>query len=245
MPSVRGSRPLPRASQSSAFITQAADALTDACNPRALWIDAPEFYDGSLLKPAQRGLTARNRRLTFLRSSVLFSALAAEAYANEFLTAVLANADADAADRLTTPDKLLLGPRLAGLDGPLDRGSQPLQTITQLFRVRNALVHPRRDGPSAYVHNLTEQDREQIGPRAAGRYLLGVAETIVLLDPLRPRRGIIGEASYLAKHPQVVHEHLAILGDDIAAVPKEDGEVPVNLIEQARRRAMRPKDRPS
>jgi hypothetical protein len=212
--------------------------LTDASNPRVLWVDAPEYYGGSRLEHAQRTLTAHNRRLTLLRSSVLFSALAAEAYANEFLAAVLTGSDIASADRLATPDKLLLGPRLAGAEPPLARGEEPFQTITRLFRVRNALVHPRPDGVSAYVEDLDERDKAQIGPRASGDYLLAVAQAIVLLNPLRRRPGVIGGATYLARHPDVVAEHLGLLGDEIASVPKEDDPIPVGLIEQARRRAM-------
>lgn len=230
---------LPRSSQSGAYFEQSADALTQAGSPNSLWVDAPEYYNGSLLEGAQRRMTASNRRIGFLRSSVLFSALAAEAYANEFLAETLTTKDADAADRLATPDKLLLGPNLAGLLSPLERGCEPFQSIAQLFSVRNQLVHPRRDGPSAWVMDITDDDERHFGPVSAGKFFVAVAKTIIALDELLPRGSRAGHAKYVTRCPQAVDEHVKAIGKTILDVPAENASEPVHLMEQARRRAMK------
>jgi len=233
-----GSLRPPAASQSAAYLTQAAEALTAAGDPLALWIDTPDYYTSSVLEPFQRIGTAMNRRLSLLRGSVLFSAFAAEAFANEFLSSVLSPADAEAADRLATPDKLLLGPRLAGLESSLDRGREPLQRIIQLNQVRNALVHPRPGGYAAYMQDLSESEEEQIGPKAVGKYLVAVAKVIVLLNPLRTPPGIIGEATLLAEFSNVVVKHVQDTGERIDQVPSQNASRPVDLIEEARRRRL-------
>jgi hypothetical protein len=217
-------------------LTQAAEALTSAGDSGVLWIELPDYYIGSIIEPLQRAATAANRRLSLLRNSVLFSALAAEAYANEFLWAVVSEADAESADRLATADKLLLGPRLAGLSTPLDRAHDPLQAIIRLCKARNALVHPKPSGYAAYIRDLTDSEEEAIGPKAAARYLVAVARTIVVLDPMRPRPSLIGEAMLLATYPQVVCEHVRRTGELIGTVPKIDAPRPVDLLEQTRRR---------
>lgn len=91
---------LPRAAQSSAYLNQALEALTAASSAPTLYAEIADYYHGSLLESSQRRLSAMNRRLSFLRSAVLFAALSAEAYANEFLEAALPARDADALDRL-------------------------------------------------------------------------------------------------------------------------------------------------
>jgi hypothetical protein len=78
--------------------------------------------------------------------------------------------------------------RLVGVEPPLERGRLPLQRLFALFEVRNALVHPRRSGTSisAYSHNVTEQDQELIGPKAAASYIVAVAEEQQNVDGHRP-----------------------------------------------------------
>lgn len=183
-----------------------------------------------------------NRRLSFLRSVVLFAALSAEPYANEFLEAALAAPDARALDRLVTPEKLLIGSRLIGVEPPLDRGRLPLQRLYALFEVRNALVHPRGSGArsiSAYAHNIREQDNELVGPKAAAGYVVAVAGLIVWLEPYRPGPSIIGEATMIVGHRAVLDAHRKVLGDEILVAPDPDAAEPVPLLVQMQRRAVK------
>jgi hypothetical protein len=232
--------PLPRAAQSSAYLNQSLEALTAASSAPALYADVADYYHGSLLESAQRRLSAMNRRLGFLRSAVLFAALSAEAYANEFLEATLLTPDVQALDRLVTSEKLLIGTRLVGVQPPLDRGKLPLQRLYALFEVRNALVHPRRSGAksiSAYAHNVTEQDKDLVGPKAAAGYIVAVAELTVQLEPHRPGVSIIGEATVIVEHRAVLDAHRKVLGDEILVVPDEDAAAPAPLLVQMQRRA--------
>jgi len=221
-------------------LNQALEALTAASSAPALYAEIADYYHGSVLESAQRRLSAMNRRLSFLRSAVLFAALSAEAYANEFLEAALPPRDAEALDRLVTPEKLLIGSRLIGVEPPLDRGRPPFQRIFALFTVRNALVHPRRSGArsiSAYSHNVTEQDKEMVGPKAAAGYIVAVAELTVRLEPYRPGLSIIGEATTIVEHRAVLDAHRKVLGDEILVVPDPEDAAPVPLLVQMQRRA--------
>jgi hypothetical protein len=191
----------------------------------------------SIFVPLQHRIDAGTRRLRVLRSSVLYSALAAEAFANEFLNDVLNPADAEAVDRLPTPEKLLLGPRMASIPSPLSRGSEPAQTISKLFAVRNALVHPRPTGYSTLIQDVEERDERDLGPKAAGRYLLKVAEVIVLLNPLRTEPALIGEATILNECPHVVRRFIDSTGDRITTVVSDAAALPLGLVEAASRHA--------
>lgn len=223
--------------QSTAYLSQAADALTAASSSEALYVPPPGYYAGSLLEESQIILTAHHRRLSFLRNTVLFSALAAEAYANEFLAQLLIPADADAVDRLKTPDKLLLGPRLAGLDPPLSRGAEPHQQLVKVAKTRDKLVHSRASSPSAYAHTVDEEDQLLVGPRAASDALYAVAVTMTLLEPLTPVPHVIGPAGLISEHRIVLDSFMRILGDQINAVPGKENPPPIHLLEQMRQHA--------
>lgn len=172
-------------------------------------------------------------------ASAAISSIARE-LALGFLEAALPARDAQALDRLVTTEKLLIGSRLVGVEPPLDRGRLPLQRLFALFEVRNALVHPRRSGAksiSAYSHNVTEQDKELVGPKAAASYIVAVAELTVRLEPYMPRRSFIGEATTIVKHRAVLDAHRKLLGDEILVVPDPEDAAPVPLLIQMQRRA--------
>jgi hypothetical protein len=230
----------PRATQSSAYLKQALEALTAASSPSALFAEIEDYYHGSILEPAQRELSAMNRRLGFLRSSALFAALSTEAYANEFLEATLPPRDAQELDRLSPPEKLMIGSRLVGVRPALDRGGPPLQRLLALFAVRNALVHPRRSGAksvSAYVQDVSDRDKELVGPRAASEYVIAVAEMAVLLEPYRLGPSVIGEAMRITEDRAVLTTHRELLGDEILVIPSADDAEPIPLLVQMQRRA--------
>lgn len=230
--------PQSRAAQAESYLIQAADALTNAGDPRFLWSEAPQRHAGSMLASPQRAGDAGNRRLRALRSSVVFSALAAEAYANDFLAEMLPTVDVEAMDRLPALDKLLLGPKVAGMSPPLDRGREPAQTIRRLFQVRNSLVHPRRNDHGAFIQYLTEEDEAAFGPRAAGRFLRRVSDAILAMENLCPPPSLAGTAALLSVHPEVIDLLVDQIGERIDSYVAEDAERPLDPVEAAERRAM-------
>jgi hypothetical protein len=226
-------------STAGVYLEQALDALRDSSSADALYGEVDPWHrDASILGSAQHKLDAANRRLRFLRASVLFAAIAAEAYANEFVAATLTSADAGAIDRLSTVDKLLLAPRLAGLASPFDRGREPIQGLTRLFRARNTLVHPRPGQTGAYVHHLTDDDRRVFGPSAAIGYIEATAHAAILLHPLRPDRPFAAPASRVWEERAVLREHIAILGDDLTELPAPHSEPIASLMNQMHERAI-------
>ena len=125
------------------------------------------MHRDSIFENPQASLTAQNRRLHFLRSTVLFSALATEAFANELLDELLSAADAAALDKLPTPEKLIFATRAATGTSPLSRGAQPMQDLIELFKTRNRLVHPRpKGGLAAWIQDVQPADEAAIGPAA-------------------------------------------------------------------------------
>jgi hypothetical protein len=230
-----------RGAQAEAYLTQAAEALRSAGDPRFLWYsDIPQRYgEKSILGPLQQAGDAGNRRLRALRSSVIFAALTVEAYANDFLDEVLCAADANAIDRLPTLEKLLLGPNLAGFAPPFVRGSEPLQTVKKLFEVRNGLVHARSSGYSPFIQYIKERDHDDFGPSACGRYIRRVAETVATLDNLCKPPHMVGISINLSSYPEVIDEVVSQIGDRIDSWVPQDAVPPLDLGEAAERRAMK------
>jgi hypothetical protein len=70
------------ASQAEMYLARALEEFHHASNAPDLWVPADALHRGSMLASSQEVLTAKNRRLHFLRSAVLFAALSAEAFAN-------------------------------------------------------------------------------------------------------------------------------------------------------------------
>jgi hypothetical protein len=117
----------------------------------------------------------------FARNSILFSAFAAEAYVNEFLTERLARADPDAIDRLPTVEKYVVGVTYAVGDRVFPRGAEPVQTLKVLFEMRNELAHPKPKMPG----ELT-----QLTPARAAKVLVASARAGATLNA-HARRGDI------------------------------------------------------
>lgn len=206
------------------YLLRALDDFHRSANAPDLWVPVDAMHRDSLLEGAQAAYTARNRRLHFLRSSILFSALSAEAFANELLADLLSPADAEAMDKLPTPDKLLLGIRAAGHEPPLERGSEPLQSLVTLFRTRNRLVHPRpQGGLAAWVRDVEEAEESALGPRAAQRALICVAEVSASCNELRKHPNLAaGLARTILRHRQIVEQYQAAAGESILDVPPKD-----------------------
>lgn len=183
-------------------------------------------------------MNARNARLRYLRASVLFSALAAEALANEFLAASLRRREIGALDRLRTPDKLLLGPRLCGQEDVLRSGGEPHASLVALFKVRNELVHPKPGRFAGYIRPGGHGTDEKLyGPEQAVRYLVAVAHAALLLHPLRPDRPFRMPFLDIYEQRRVLEEHLESTGRRISDIPDQDDPPAMDLaLEMERRR---------
>lgn len=211
------------ASQAEMYLSRSLEEFHRSANAPDLWVPVDAMHRESILESAQAGLTARNRRLHFLRSTILFAALSAEAFANELLGELLMPADADAIDRLPTPEKLLLGIRAAGLEPPLDRGSEPFQSLVLLFSTRNRLVHPRpQGGLAAWIQDVEDAEEAALGPRAALRSLMSVAEVSATCNEFRKHPRLhAGLARTIVRFRKLVEGYQA-LDASIMDVPPRD-----------------------
>lgn len=222
------------ASQAEMYLARALEELHRAANPPDLWVPVDAIHRESILEEMQAALTARNRRLHFLRSTVLFAALAAEAFANELLDELLSRADVEALDKLQTPEKLYIGTRLATRESPLSRGAQPMQGLVQLFKTRNRLVHPKpQGGIAAWARDVEASDELAVGPDAALTAIVAVAETVTLCTELRKHPIIHGGlARTILRHRQVLVRHNELVGPKILDVPAPDAPASPPLVDQ-------------
>jgi hypothetical protein len=221
------------------YLEQALEALRDSSSADVLYRDLDPFHQGSqLLGPIQRTMDASNRRLRYLRSAVLFAALGAEAYANEFLAATLDATDVKVLDRLKTSEKLIIGPKVAGLETPFDRGAEPLQSVVQLFKARDRLVHLKPGQVGAHAHTATDSDLHLFGPRAAVRYLEAVAHAAVLLHPLRPDKPFAAPAARIWEERAVLRDHVDQTGEGLLDMPRPEDEPLPLLMNQMHERAI-------
>jgi hypothetical protein len=126
---------------------------------------------------------AAGHRVRWARISVMFSAFAAEGYINRvLLSSPLNQRDFDAIDRLPTLDKYAIGPRLALGQNLFDRGQEPLQTLAELFGLRNTLAHPKpRSETITRAEALAGPDAETFSPTRAVRFITAVAEAANVL----------------------------------------------------------------
>jgi hypothetical protein len=132
----------------------------------------PDHGSGLRLTPSRGALGRRiagDRRREATRSAVLFAMLAAEAYANQYLQIHLSGEEFEAADRLPTFEKFILGPRLVGGAVLLERGREPAQTLRKLLRQRTVLVHPKL-APAG-------SDGPEYTPLEAAQFIVAVAES--------------------------------------------------------------------
>lgn len=134
-------RPERHAGLSGEYLLQALDGLHDAGDPAHLFGYWRRFPPSDPRKVEKDMRTAALRaRIRAARTAVLFAALAAESYVNEFLSVhgALPNWD-----RASTHRKFLKGTHEA-YGSPLffaDREAYPV--IVDLFKVRDRLVHPK------------------------------------------------------------------------------------------------------
>lgn len=213
------------ASQAEMYLHRALQEFHHSANPPDLWGAVDALHRSSIFEAPQAIMDARNRRLHFLRSSVLFASLAAEAFTNELLDELLSRADFEAVDKLPTPEKLLIGTRLAGAgESPLERGAQPLQDVALLFKTRNRLVHARpQGGIAAWDRDVEESDEQAIGPKAALTAILRVAETVAMCTKLQKHPNLHGGlAKMILYHRGLLERHQDLAGPKILDVPSQD-----------------------
>ena len=163
------------------YLSQAVDQLRASGSADTLYPRLTVPTTGSAKQRAMFlaavSIGARRRRVEFARSAILYSMLAAEAYANQYLQWHLTGSEFNAVDRLPTLDKYVLGPRIVGSSESLSRGAEPAQTLGRLLELRTRLVHPklmpeqpRRRGGDEPV------DFQDFNPRDAARYLVAVSQ---------------------------------------------------------------------
>lgn len=111
---------------------------------------------------------AKGRQREATRSAVLFAMLAAEAYVNQYLQIHLTGDEFEAADRLPTFEKFILGPRLVGGSEILGRGEEPAQTLKKLLSQRSQLAHPKLAPPGS--------DGPEYTPLEAAQFIVAAAE---------------------------------------------------------------------
>lgn len=123
------------------YLRDAARALRDCGSAPALYAGW-RGESGHSPSEAFAYLEAPGRRIEFARTSILFSAFAAEAYVNAFLADRLGDGLAEV-ERNSTIDKYVK--HVASLEPQLrfTKGEQPGQGLALLFKARNALVHPK------------------------------------------------------------------------------------------------------
>jgi hypothetical protein len=181
LPSEAGSGATTRTSLADEYLQQACEALRASGSAETLYPENVRLSDTALMKASGRAI-APGKRVGFSRTAILFAALASEAFINEFLDEHLGGADLEAVDKLPTFEKYILGPQLAVSTPLFDRARQPAQTLRELIRLRDRLVHSKpREVPARGSAFDDPDDFEKYNPEAASRFIVAVADAAVEL----------------------------------------------------------------
>jgi hypothetical protein len=172
---------------SAAYLEQAVSDLHAAGNPAVLYrghrAPPPEDAREEKVKGdrATAFLLARYRHMTHCRNAVLFAALAAESYVNEFLAFFLTGQDLEAVDRMSPVSKYVLGTKLASGEALFKRDEPPIPDIAALFKLRDKLVHPKPGfGPAPFAEPWGEFEQNFPPPKVA-KYIVAVASAAAIL----------------------------------------------------------------
>lgn len=178
-------RPAP-ATLASSHLAQALDAFDDACSPEAvfaprkIWPLLPS--DSIRSRRTLSEITQRNLCLT----ATLFTAFAAEAFVNNFLEVHDVKSQLSATkfkklDRGSTVQKYVEGVALA-YEPLFDREDEVMPAISELFGVRNKLVHarPGLGPPIAYMPDPTW--RHIYSATKVAEWLVAVAGAAELME---------------------------------------------------------------
>lgn len=124
-------------------------------------------------------------------NATLYCAFAAEAYINTALDLMLGRDDAQALHFAPVAERWIAGPRLVAGQSVLEKGAEPHQTLTALFRERNRLVHARSIRLGWRVdHDQQERTHQDLGTVA--RYVLRVSQAVQALSTLAPELDSLG-----------------------------------------------------
>lgn len=182
----------PNSSLVGTYLIEAAESLRRSCGPELFHADAPALAakldalpagheeNGDLTTLSTYIVMGSHERVNLSRTSILNSAFAAEAAVNEFIAARCAGADRQAIDRLRTPDKVSIAPRLALGINLFPRGAEPLTSLEELFDLRNDLVHPKPGAGYPTLPYGLEAD-PVFCPKVAARYLLQTSRVTSML----------------------------------------------------------------
>lgn len=223
------------ASLSGDYLADAVDELDAMGDPDALY--GPERLDDSDWDEQERLGRAPDARLRHGRNGVLFAAFAAEAYINEFSSAMLSGADREALDRsLSPPMRYLVVPKYATGEPLFSRDDAVMPEIFTLFRLRNDLAHPkpgfaprRIDRARPFVS--ASRGREyatRLAPQRLARHIVAVAQAARLLN-----KRVYGDSSWIDPAEEIAlgRDALFAYADAIAVLPPIDWERPHSVWE--------------
>ncbi|HEV7938050.1 MAG TPA: hypothetical protein VGP18_08510 [Solirubrobacteraceae bacterium] len=175
-------RPERHAGLSGEYLLQALDGLHDAGDPAHLFAHWRRFPpdDPGKVENEMRAAALR-ARVRAARTAVLFAALAAESYVNEFLSV---HGTLEKWDREPTHRKFLKGTHEAYGSQLFFVDREGYQPIVDLFKLRNRLVHPKPGFGVSGLHGDPETEFEQLFamPKVA-EYIVAVGGSADLLMP--------------------------------------------------------------
>lgn len=121
---------------------------------------------------------------------------------------------------------------------------EPGQSLVALFKARNTLVYTSLE-PGVYAIELDADDTRPYEPRCAARYLIQVAQAVVLLHSQREDNPILFPANRIWEERSVLEDHVDVIGPLLLDIPSKDAEPIRDLMAQmhdrARQRAQRVK----
>jgi hypothetical protein len=171
------------------YLRDAARALRDCGSAPALY----EGWRGENGRSKDEGmayLRAPGRRIEFARTSILFSAFAAEAYVNAFLAERLGD-EFPEVERASTMEKYVEHVPCIAPELRFSRGEQPGQGLVLLFKARNALAHPKQ-GVAV---------KPEIIPTLAGASIVAVASAADRLTAVAGQRDL--HALAIVRHAEL------------------------------------------
>ena len=175
-------RPRPPRSLSGAYLRQAVEALGDAGNPVALYRRWRDRWPTNRVLELGVINAAHMEHVAMCRTAVLFAALAAESYVNEFLAVHLSDEDFAECERQPTVEKYEKYTAVAYGEPLFIRGRGPLETLDELFEVRNRLVHPKPGFGAATLLEPSDEFRRLFAPDKTASYIVtvgGVASVLM------------------------------------------------------------------
>lgn len=223
-------RPQRPRSLSGAYLQQAVDALSDAADPVALyrhWRERPPTTEPLTTLVAE---AAQMTHVAFCRTAVLFAALAAEAYVNEFLAVHMDDAEFVRCERKPTIEKYKKWTKRAYGEIVFVADREPIPDIAELFRVRDRLVHPKPSFGDSSVLEPSDEFRRLFAPPKAAHFIVMVGGAAALM--MRRAYGFdyvdpVAETVWQGR--QVLYDHAASL----AGIPPIEADRQQTLFPQA------------